>query len=303
MFPGFPKIQTLGTRFTSHIFNGPVEITEKLDGSQIGFRVENGELHARSKRQPLVANERGMFSLAMTELQERQHLMPDSTHVFYGEYLSKPRHNALTYGRVPKGHIALWAVKHGATWMCHDSVAKWARWLDLEAVPLLYEGGTDGMLAGSAELTASLEHTLARTSVLGNVDMEGLVITNRTVGMHSSGEDVPFTCAKYVSTAFKEVMQTPKKDKTQRNWEEYKEQFRTEARWAKALQHLREEGVLEGDMTDIGKLMKEAQSDLLEEEKAVIVDHLWKTFGKELLKSSTRGLPDWYKQQLAETIT
>lgn len=44
--------------------------------------------------------------------------------------------------------------------------------------------------------------------------------------------------------------------------------YRTEARWQKAVQHLRDEGKLLGEPKDIGPLMAEIWRDLVEEEKA-----------------------------------
>ena len=40
--PSYPKIFTLGDRHTQGIFDGEVEITEKIDGSAIAFGMING---------------------------------------------------------------------------------------------------------------------------------------------------------------------------------------------------------------------------------------------------------------------
>ena len=45
---GFPKIYAVGSSEVKDVFNGPVEITEKLDGSCIGFGKVDGELIVRS---------------------------------------------------------------------------------------------------------------------------------------------------------------------------------------------------------------------------------------------------------------
>jgi len=49
MISAFPKIFTLGTDYISDIFKEEVEITEKIDGSQISFGKIEGELYMRSK--------------------------------------------------------------------------------------------------------------------------------------------------------------------------------------------------------------------------------------------------------------
>ena len=45
----FPKILHVGDKQISDLFDGEVEITEKLDGSQFGFGRVDGELVIRSK--------------------------------------------------------------------------------------------------------------------------------------------------------------------------------------------------------------------------------------------------------------
>lgn len=45
----FPKILHIGNKQISDLFDGVVEITEKVDGSQLGFGKVNGELFVRSK--------------------------------------------------------------------------------------------------------------------------------------------------------------------------------------------------------------------------------------------------------------
>lgn len=45
----FPKVHSLGTKYVKDIFMEPVEITEKLDGSQIGWGKVGGEFIIRSK--------------------------------------------------------------------------------------------------------------------------------------------------------------------------------------------------------------------------------------------------------------
>ena len=45
----FPKIFAIGTDYIKDLFNGPVEITEKIDGSMFVFGKVDGELFMRSK--------------------------------------------------------------------------------------------------------------------------------------------------------------------------------------------------------------------------------------------------------------
>ena len=61
-------------------------------------------------------------------------------------------------------------------------------------------------------------------------------------------------------------------------WQMFCESFRAEARWAKSVQHLRDNGELENEPRDIGKLIKAIKDDITEEEKENIRKFLWKEF-------------------------
>ena len=115
------------------------------------------------------------------------------------------------------------------------------------------------------------------------------------------GKVLPLLSAKYVSEKFKE--------KHGKDWVTGKDrlelllsQYTSEARWHKAIQHFREEGVLTTSPKDIGPLMKEINQDLEVEEKENIKEELWKLFKKDLLRRATKGFPKWYKQKLIEEI-
>ena len=138
-------------------------------------------------------------------------------------------------------------------------------------------------------------------SQLGGVPMEGVVVKNYAHEMLYGPNLYPFQRGKYVGEAFKEVNKANwKADNTAKGgWEAYKSQFRTEARWVKAVGTMREMGILKGEPSDIGQLMNFVQKDVSEECKEEILAFLWKQFGKELLRVAANGLPEWYKEQLA----
>ncbi len=64
-------------------------------------------------------------------------------------------------------------------------------------------------------------------------------------------------------------------------------------------QRMKEAGTFTGTPQDIGTLIKMVQADLLEEEKENILRDLWKWAGPHVTRRSTRGLPEWYKSQMA----
>lgn len=105
---------------------------------------------------------------------------------------------------------------------------------------------------------------------------------------------------KYVTEEFKEVHHKDwKKNNTGKGkLETLKEQYRSEARWRKAIQHIKENGELEGSPRDIGMLIKEIKKDVTDEEKENIKTHLWSLFGDDFLREAVNGFPQWYKEEL-----
>ena len=102
---------------------------------------------------------------------------------------------------------------------------------------------------------------------------------------------------KFVSEKFKEK-QNSGRIKRKHTWQDYMEQYRTEPRWQKAYQHLRESGNIEHEPKDIGNIIKEVQMDIIDECRDEIMEYLWKMYGGQLLRNSIKGLPEWYKEKL-----
>jgi hypothetical protein len=215
--------------------------------------------------------------------------------MLYAEYLRSPHHNTLTYGRVPRNHLMLFGAMlypEERFISDFDSLVEYADELGIESVPLVYHGAISSpdFILGMME----------RESVLGNAKIEGLVVKNYHNPFLLGGQPIRLMAGKYVSEAFKEVHRdTWKKENTgQGKWASFLESFRTEARWAKAVQHLAESGELTNSPRDIGPLLKEVQRDITEEEASTIKQFLWKQFGQEVLRTAVRGFPEWYKEQL-----
>jgi len=139
------------------------------------------------------------------------------------------------------------------------------------------------------------------TSYLGGPKIEGVVLKNYSRAVDIGGHIYPIMCAKFVSEKFKEVHgKTWKKNHTpQGGLESLKESYRTEARWRKAVERLRDKDALLGDPKDIGPLVKSIREDITEEEKEEIKEDLWKIYKDEILRNSVRGFPEWYKETLA----
>jgi hypothetical protein len=224
---------------------------------------------------------------------------------FYGEYLRTPKHNCLCYDRVPRNNIILFGMyEEGLGFKDINIVAAWAEKLDLETVPVLYSGPVNEMYDKEVcdfDLNTVIKNFLKYQSLLGKQLVEGIVIKNygQTVMI---GNQVYPVFAKLVRPEFKEKL-----DKTWRSGkdkvQEFVDSFRTEARWEKAIQHLRDEGKLIGDPKDIGALINEIKRDIIEEEELNIKHGLYQLFKDNILRKATAGLPEYYKDKLNKSLS
>lgn len=295
MIKAFPKIFAIGTDYIRDIFNEEIEITEKIDGSQFIFGKIDGDLYTRSKGQQIFPESVDkMFDLAVEYVLKIQDKIPDNT-VFYCEYLKNPKHNTLKYNRVPKNNLILFGVADSSEmFYSYDKIKEWADILDIEVVPLIFNG--------KIENAVEIFDLIKKESILGGVDMEGLVVKNYYRQFLLGGQPMPLMAGKYVSEKFKEVhRESWGKEQTARGrFQVFKDSFRTEARWEKSIQHLRDSGELENSPRDIGKLIKAVKDDIATEEKEAIKNFLYSEFSSEIYRFATGGLPEYYKQKLAE---
>lgn len=292
----FPKILHIGDKQIGDLFDGDVEITEKVDGSQLGFGKVDGRLFVRSKGRELdLDNPDGMFKEAVDYVKTIEEKLPDNF-TFYGEYLQKPKHNTLAYDRIPKNHIALFGVFNYETkeFYDYDTIKEWAEKLDVDAIPVLKIGKSN-----SEEVLSLVRQTV---SYLGGQRIEGVVVKAYKPWMFIGQIPLTVMSGKYVSEAFKEVHNKSwKSEHTNKGQLEMAiSQYKSQARWNKAIQHLRENGTLTGTPKDIGPLLKEIQLDLLSEEKENIKDTLWKIYGKSFTAKATEGFPQYYKEQIVK---
>lgn len=299
----FPKIFSVGHREIPNLFTGPVEITEKIDGSQFAFGNIDGKFIARSKGVVLEhePQENDMFHTAWKYAEQLYAMigLPPGW-VFYCEYLRVPKHNTLAYGRTPKNNLMLFGICVNGEFLVPSDrsgeqtyIEVWADILGIEPVPTLYSGEVKNF----DELHALLD----RKSVLGTADVEGFVVKNYAQPVLIGGQYLPLSAGKFVSEKFKEKHSATwaKEHTTGGHFEVLKAKYRSNARWEKAIQHMRDAGLLEGSPRDIGALIKEVQRDLLEEERASIEHDLFKIYGGDVVKNAIRGLPEWYKERLA----
>jgi len=294
MLHSYPNVYQLGHKLVSNVLDGYVLVQEKIDGSQISFGIDNlGDLRIRSKNKEIdIEHPNDMFRLAVEWIvKNRSNLQAGWT--YRGEYLQKSKHNTLAYSRVPRNNIILFDICDGVeSYLPYSEVKAEAERIGLEVVPLIAEGELT-----EANILARKDEWLSRESILGGTKVEGVVIKNYNV----------FTAEKKVAMA--KIVRSEFKEQNSSNWKDEHptlqdivqrliETYRTEARWSKAIQHLRDSGELQGEMKDIPLLMKEVSADVLKECKDEIVERLFAYAWPKIMKGITRGLPEWYKTQI-----
>lgn len=293
MIHSYPSVCAMGHKMISEIFKGDVLVEEKIDGSQFSFGVLDGELTCRSKgAQIIIDAPEQLFNEAVATAKElAPRLIPDK--IYRGEYLKKPKHNALAYDRVPAKHIILFDIQSANEgYLSYSEKKAEADRLGLEVVPFIFEGTVQ-----SADFLKGL---LERVSILGGSKIEGVVVKNYNIFT----ADKKVAMGKFVSEAFKEVHNG--------EWRKANPTsvdivtglicaYKTPARWHKAIQHLRDAGLLENSPKDIGKLIKEVPEDILKECGEEIKDKLFSHFWPQIKRGITAGMPEWYKELLLES--
>lgn len=285
----YPKIYNLGHAVLKELLADPVIIEEKIDGSQISFGKFGDELKIKSKSAEIrPEHPEKMFKLAVEQIKKRFHLLQEGW-TYRGEYLNKPKHNALAYDRVPQGSIILFDITIGEeSYLPYLLKKDEANRIDLEIVPIftIYPHSTENYLL-----------LLEIISCLGGQKIEGFVVKN----YHRFGPDKKVLMGKFVSESFKEIHKVSwKSDNPRQNDILFllNETYRHPARWNKALQHLAEEGKLTDSLKDIGPAMKEIAQDIGKECEQEIKDTLYKWAWPHIHRGVTRGFPEWYKEQL-----
>ena len=287
----YPSVFALGHKAVEELLLDPVLVEEKIDGSQFSFGRFDGELRVRSKGKEMIPDApEKMFQLAVDFVST---LDLRNGWTYRGEYLSKPKHNALAYDRVPKGNVILFDINtNEEEYLSYENKLSEACRVGIEVVPLLHTGE----IKSANDVLGFLD----KTSILGGQKVEGVVIKNYT----RFGRDKKVLIGKYVSEAFKEVhtkewaKANPKQgDIIQRLIDIY----RIDTRWDKAVMHLAERGELENSPRDIGKLIIEAKIDIKKECEDEIKETLYKWAIDNVLRGCAGGLPEWYKEKLLKS--
>jgi hypothetical protein len=288
----YPQIYALGHKYLTRLLEGPVLVEEKVDGSQFSFGRFGDHLRMKSKGKEifLEAPEK-MFLPAIEYVKSIKDILHDGW-TYRAEYLAKPKHNVLAYDRVPNNFLIIFDINTGyEDYMPYELKVEESKRIGLETVPRL--------LSGDLKDYSTFQKFLETESVLKGQKIEGVIVKNYSVFSHEKRS----LMGKFVSEAFKEIHQAEWKTQNTNHNDillKMEMKYRTPTRWQKAVQHLRDEGQLENSPRDIGKLVKEVGTDIFKECEADIMQELKEWAAPRIRRLVIRGLPEWYKEQLAK---
>jgi hypothetical protein len=304
----YSKILNSEHRYARELVGHPVYVEEKLDGSQFSFGFQQNkdredpdgyfenawELFCRSKRAYIdMDNPPKLFSNAVKAVKELRTVLRMGW-TYRAECIDSKKHNALTYERVPRHSFVLFDIDKGMEdYATRLELIDEALRMEVEAVQWLVPGVT---YAGPGQFDELLKDG-AVTSMLGG-PIEGIVIKPRDLVVGADGKRL---VAKVVRDEFKEIHRKEWKPAGGNSLFGILEEYRSEARWQKALQRLNEEDLCKGGPEDIGALVRYVQEDVVEECRDEIMDLIWtRIVKKDLGRAAVRGLPEWYKARLLE---
>lgn len=277
-------------------------IEEKYDGSQFRFGIDKEGNRWFGSKGVTYSDERPpdkMFvkavklaNEAMDRLFDYRNYNDCTDYSFFAEYLSKPKHNTLTYDRTPINNLVLFDVIEKGEYIEPIGVHSFSDVMELEPVKV-FEQTT------SFPTFNFIEPLLKEKSTLGDIEIEGVVVKNYDITMEINGEVRPLFY-KYVRDDFKELNNEEwnKKPHKQPIESIISEILNKEAIFRKAIQHLEENGEAEGHMRDMQKLIPLVYEDLYEEYLPLIQEMLVKKFQKDIEKQAISGLAEFYKQHL-----
>jgi len=293
----FPKVRRIDKPVVKHILNDEVVVTEKLDGSQFRILLTRDGFDVGSKNVDGIDNVDSMFSLGVKRAEEVWRRFVDSglpdeygNMVIYTEYLSKEKHNTLSYSKIPVNNLYLF----GMYLLNHENEAGIddmnyiAKKLDIDAPNVIFTG----------KLTLDeLQELIKQESYFGGTLMEGAVIINYNQYALAPYDELRWRLrAKMVREDFKELNHKEWKEKKKDISKKFLDGFVTYPRLIKVLHKLEEEGKLVNEMVDLPLIFEEYWRDLLEEES----DTLAELLVKEYKRKAEKKIMGIYKNILQE---
>ena len=240
-------------------------ITEKIDGSNASFRLDNGELRVFSRRQELDEHNtlNGFYNWVVENI-DVDYL--ENGLIYFGEWLTKHKIN---YSQENYKNFYLYDVYDTSrgVYLPYGSVCLASRLLNVEMAPVFYKG---------EPISTEEIQSLVGKSHLGAEEGEGVVVKS-----YGHQEFV-----KFVSPKFKEVKQPKNKTEKKDSLDTWLDYVLTESRITKNIHKLQDENKLPDDLglEDMGNILKSSSGliveDIIEEELDVLIKEIKRKVGK-----------------------
>jgi len=301
----FPRIQAVHKPEAVGFKEGHIIVEEKVDGSQVRFEIDDkGEISVGSHNIDNihigVSDGFGKAIETANKVFSGMKADPGEKIVIFGEYLSKPKQNTISYARTPNWNVVIFDVIFNGYYLDREEKERFVLNLGMiEVVPLLWKGKGE-------DFTDEIREQLLKTkSFLGHQEgydkIEGIVIKNygKLFDPRFRNLEGHHMVVKIVNPSFQEkhkVENPGQHDKL----EELVNSLNSEARWKKSIQHLREDGKLMDHMRDLALIVPAVVQDIEEEETEAIKEELFKIIMPKIKQKCTRGLPKFYMKVLEE---
>jgi len=285
------------------IFTGPWHVEEKVDGSQLSFRVSNesDEIVFRNRNRFMSSKnppKDGVFTNAILAITLIKHNL-NPQFIYRGEAVCKQKHNNLEYQRTPKKFFVLFDVEDAVnvSFLNYGEKVKEALRLGFEVSPKLFESSNPGDEAELPKIIEKMDNGEIK-SFLGGIP-EGIVVKNYS---RTRSTNVPLLL-KLVRDEYKESAQMKKEVSKVVTLDELCErlgrQYAVIPRFRKSVQHLEEQGDgLTSTNNDINLLVQELDADLLKEYRDDIASALLGFCLPKITNASREGFVEWYKELL-----
>ena len=298
----YPKILSLGHDLVAEIFDNPVELSEKIDGSQCRIHLTTSHCDCGSKNTGH-ADEK-MFELAHKQTEriwnERIWCTFGNDVTLFCEFLNKPKHNVLVYDRVPLNNLYLFGGIIDDEHLRTEDLMEVAKELNIEPPNIL---GHEVEIKSEEDIKGHL----TTESVLGGTKLEGVVIKN----YHLSYPPLLVSTQAFLRYPLAgKLVRDDFKERLNKEWGGKKkkvvplirvvDEFLTEARFNKTIQHVTDEGNISNEMSDLKYLIPEFYNDLLDEEKEAIIEIAMVDFWKQLRKRCDGFVVNSYKTHLLD---
>ena len=300
----YPKIPHIGSnnRFIEHIFDTPVEISEKLDGSMNRLNFTDSHVECGSKNVNIADTK--MFEIAY---QQAERIWKDDVWRTFGddvtlfcEFFNKKCHNIINYNNLPLGNLYLFGCIINNQHLGSNELLELAKELKIEPLNIL----ESNIKINDPD---TLMGYLDGDSGLGGGIREGIVIRNHSfLYDHLSTSSQAYVgfpvSAKLVRDDFKERLKKGwgEKKKRETPLAMVEKEFLTDARFHKTVQHLRDDGDITYEMNNLKDIIPEFYNDLLDEEKDEITKLAMRDFWQQLKRKCDNFVVKEWKAYLLE---